>query len=283
MDHSGAPGARDRTHQPAGHDPVASAASVRVTATGSRGREVPVTLYGEGPPLVLVPGMDGTGLLFYRQIPLLAPRYRVATFPLRDDAREMRIHSQDLAGVIQSFSAGPAIVVGESFGGTVALSTALARPELVAELVVLNSFPFFRPQLRLRLAMTWLRLVPWKAMTLVRRLTAFRMHSRYTHRREIRRFLQLTRNTTREGYLNRLRVLTCYDIRDRLADIRAPTLLLAAARDHLVPSVQQAAHMAAHMPTAELRVLEGHGHICMIAPDFDLARLISEWRTAPSG
>jgi hypothetical protein len=35
--------------------------------------------------LVLVPGLDGTALLFYRQAPILARRFHVETFPLPDD------------------------------------------------------------------------------------------------------------------------------------------------------------------------------------------------------
>jgi 3-oxoadipate enol-lactonase len=238
-----------------------------------------IVVTGDGPPLVLVSGMDGTGRLFYRQVPLLARRYRVATYALRDDARGMGLLVDDLAGVVRGVSGphGPAVVIGESFGGAVALSFALAHPSLVAGLVVLNSFPRFLPQHRLDLALLALRAVPWNAMGLVRRLTAFRLHSRYTHRREIRRFLDLTADTTRHGYLGRLRILKDYDVRGRLSEIRVPTLFLAAERDHLVPSVEQARYMAARVPGATVRTLPGHGHICLIAPNIDLERILAEW------
>lgn len=224
--------------------------------------------------------MDGTGRLFYRQVPLLAKRYRVASYPLRDDAPRMETLVEDLAQVVRAIAPTrePAVVVGESFGGTVALSFALAHPELVAALVVINSFPRFLPQLRLHLAIFALRVLPWETMPLVRRLTAFRMHSRFTHRAELRRFLELTAGTTRAGYLARLRILTRYDVRDRLGELRTPTLFLAAERDHLVPSVTQARYMAARVPGASLRVLDGHGHICLIAPNLDLERILREWR-----
>jgi pimeloyl-ACP methyl ester carboxylesterase len=117
-------------------------------------------------------------------------------------------------------------------------------------------------------------------MSLVRHATAFRMHSRHTGREEIRRFIRLTEQTKRSGYVNRLRILTEYDIRERLAEISAPTLFLAAEKDHLVPSVAQAGYMAARVPGATLRVLPGHGHICLIAPDVDLAQILREWGAA---
>ena len=236
-----------------------------------------VCVTGRGPLLVFVPGMDGTGELFYRQAPTLSRDYRVVTYALRDDGT-MGDLVADLAAIITD--AGPherATVVGESFGGTVALSFALARPEMVERLVVLNSFPCFLPKARLHLAIAALRALPfpWVVMSAVRRLTAFRLHSRHTHAREIRRFLEVTARTTRAGYLSRLRVLRDYDVRARLGEIRAPTLLLASDQDHLVPAVDQARYMAARLPNATLRVLRGHGHICLIAPDLDLAEILA--------
>jgi pimeloyl-ACP methyl ester carboxylesterase len=240
-----------------------------------------LSIRGNGTPLVLVPGMDGTGELFYRQLPLLEPSYRVATYALRDSAWRMDDLVDDLSHVVDKVAGAEraAIVLGESFGGTLALSFAIAHPEQVRALVILNSFPYFAPQARLRLALLALSVVPWGLMGAVRRLTAFRLHSPETHRHEIRRFVELTRGATQEGYRNRLKVLTAYDVRDRLRDIRLPTLFLAAERDHLVPSVQQARFMAARVPGASLRVLSRHGHICLIAPHVDLAQILAEWRS----
>ena len=220
--------------------------------------------------------MDGTGRLFYRQVPLLARRYRVATYGLRDDADSMAILVDDLAAVIRAVAprGTPAVVGGESFGGAVALSFALTHPELVSALVVINSFPRFLPQVSLHFAILALRVLPWGAMSLVRRATAFLLHSRYTHRREMRQFLRLTAGTTREGYLARLRILTRYDVRDHLEAISAPTLFIASERDHLVPSVAQARYMAARVPGARIHTLPGHGHICLIAPNVDLELIL---------
>lgn len=241
-----------------------------------------VRIEGSGPPLVLVPGLDGTGRLFYRQVPLLARDYRVTTYALRDDAPDMTTLVEDLAAIVRRLSADdePAVVVGESFGGTLAMSFAIAHPELVRQLVVLNSFPYFRPQYRLWLAVSALGVVPWGVMGFVRRLTAFRLHSRYTHRAELERFLRETSYTTRDGYVSRLRILQRYDLRSRLAELQPPTLFLAADRDHLVPSLEQGTYMAERVPHATLRVLEGHGHICLIAPNLDLRAIIAEWQLA---
>jgi pimeloyl-ACP methyl ester carboxylesterase len=262
--------------------PDASRPLAPATSTPTRGKggeyQPNIRIEGSGAPVILVSGMDGTGRLFYRQVPLLARHFRVATYALRDTTADMDTLVDDLAAVVRAVATGgePAVIIGESFGGALALSFTIAHPELVRALVVLNSFPYFRPQYRLRLAIAGLGVMPWGAMRLVRRLTAFRMHSRYTHRAEINRFLREISYTTRVGYLNRLRILERYDVRSRLADINVPTLFIAADRDHLVPAVEQATYMVERVPGARLRVLAGHGHISHIAPNVDLDAIIAE-------
>jgi pimeloyl-ACP methyl ester carboxylesterase len=238
-----------------------------------------LSIEGTGEPVVLVPGLDGTGLLFYRQIPLIARRYRVASYALRDAATTMDSLVSDLRTIVEAVApkGRRVVVVGESFGGALAMSFALAEPDRVAGLIVLNSFPWYARQLRLRAAIGALHAMPWGAMRVMRRITTSRLHSRHTHPAEIERFLQLTTRTTRLGYLNRLRMLTQYDIRGRLHQLRPPALFLAAAQDHLVPAVEQAQFMAQRTPRAAVRVLAGHGHICLISPDIDLGRILREW------
>lgn len=230
-------------------------------------------------PLVLVPGLDGTGLLYYRQVPLLAGRYDVTTHRLRDSAVHLTELVDELHVGVEAAGGGrPVTLIGESFGGALSLSYALAHPDRVARLVIINSFPHFTPQTRLRLGYHLLRATPWGVMRVVRQLTAWRMHSPHTGREELRRFHELMRATTREGYLSRLRMLREYDVRARLPEITAPVLFLAADRDHLVPAVTQATLMASRVPHATLQVLAGHGHICLIAPDLNLGALLEDWQ-----
>ena len=239
-----------------------------------------LSIRGEGRAVVLVPGMNGTGELFYGQVPRLQRSCRVATYSLREDAESFDGLAADLAHIVDVVAPVErrAIIVGESFGGAVALTFALSYPEQVGALVILNSFPHFAPQLRLRLAIAGLSALPWGAMPLVRRLTAFRLHSPHTHRAEVKQFIKLTAHATRDGYINRLKLLRRYDIRDRLHEIRQPTLFLAAENDHLVPAVAQARYMADRVPSSVMRILRGHGHICLIAPDLDLAEILQEWQ-----
>jgi pimeloyl-ACP methyl ester carboxylesterase len=246
----------------------------------SNGYDPRISIDGQGPPLVLVPGLNGTGELFYRQIPSLRQAHRVATYSLRDDAPTLNALADDLAEVIREVAPVEqrAIVVGESFGGAVALTLALTHPERVSALVIVNSFAHLDSQVGLRLAIAGLTIVPWGAVSLLRRMTAFRLHSPRTGRAEIQRFISLTARATRCGYVHRLRLLRDYDVRHRLHEVCHPTLFLAAETDRLVPAVAQAAFMTHRVPSSHMRVLDGHGHICLIAPDLDLAEILDEWQ-----
>ena len=238
-----------------------------------------LTVRGNGRPVVLVPGMNGTADLFYRQVPLLERTYRVATYSLRDDAESLDVLADDLANIVDVAAASErqAIIVGESFGGAVALTMALRHPDRIRALAILNSFSYFAPQARLRLAIAGLRILPWGAMSLIRHLTAFRLHSPHTHRNEILQFIARTVHATRAGYIGRLTLLKQFDVRHRLRDIQCPVLFLAADHDHLVPSIEQARYMAERVPGSVMRVLEGHGHICLIAPGVDLRTILDGW------
>jgi 3-oxoadipate enol-lactonase len=228
--------------------------------------------------LVLVPGIDGTGKLFYRQIPSLERDFLVTATRLRDNAATMDDLVADLHEEVTRVAGdGRVSLLGESFGGALTLSYALAHPERVARLVILNSFAHFGSPARLWLGYQLLRATPWGMMHYLRKANARRMHSPQTERDEIRRFHDLMRSTTRQGYLSRLKMLRDYDVRRRLPSLAAPVLYLASDRDTLVPSVDQARLMSELTPGGTMRVLEGHGHSCLIAPDMDLAAIVAEW------
>ena len=172
----------------------------------------------------------------------------------------------------------PTILVGESFGGALALSFALAHPARVSGLVIVNSFPYFSPQFRLRLA-------------ILRRLAA--AVGRDAHRppgdsvanalaAHASRGLAALPDADAADDAVRLRQPAAHpDGLRRASSTRrdsAPTLFLAASDDHLVPAVEQARLMARDVPGATTRVLDGHGHICLIAPDLNLLEIVEAWQ-----
>ncbi len=235
------------------------------------------------PPIVLVPGIDGTALFFYRQQPRLSEHFDTVAFPLPTvDPASMTMESlvTDLAGLVEEISDSGAILLGESFGGALALSTALARPDLVRGLVIVNSFPCLDQRWRLTVAPRLLRIVPWGAMPLVRRYTSDRLHSPQTDKDEIAEFRRLSRFIDRNSYIRRLELLRDFDIRGRLAEVEAPTLFLAGDHDRLIPSTAWAHFMAERVRRSSVTVLEGFGHVCLIDDDLDLTDHVVPWWTS---
>ena len=232
----------------------------------------------EGDTIILVPGLDGTALLFYRQIPLLAQRFNVVAFPLPEDpTATMDSLADGLADLIEEVAPQGALLLGESFGGALCMTTALRRPDLVKGLVILNSFPQLHNKVQLRAGRVLMRLVPWAAMPYIRRGTESRIHSQHTNAEDLAEFHDRMLKIHPGGYRRRLEILDSYDIRDQLQQVEAPTLLLAGDQDRLIPSERWGRYMAERIPAAELVVLGGYGHVCLITHDLDISTHVVPW------
>jgi pimeloyl-ACP methyl ester carboxylesterase len=101
---------------------------------------------GDGPVMVLLHGLGGSHVNWIRLGPLLAERARVLAPDLpgfgytRPEARRTTVQANArwIDRFLQEVTQGPAILVGNSLGGLVAILEAVANPEMVAGLVLLN-------------------------------------------------------------------------------------------------------------------------------------------------
>jgi pimeloyl-ACP methyl ester carboxylesterase len=104
--------------------------------------------HGEGRPILLVHGCGGSALGYAGAIGDLARIGRVIAYDRRGSARSERPepyertsvteHADDAAALLEALAATPAIVIGSSYGGTVACDLALRRPDCVSALVLLE-------------------------------------------------------------------------------------------------------------------------------------------------
>lgn len=234
---------------------------------------------GDGPLLVSLPGLDGTGDLFYKQTPSLAARYRVALITLPDDLNSTYNDIADgVAGIIRELGDQRAVVVGESFGGTVALWFALLHPDLVDRLVIVNSFPRFRKR-----ALLWIGLMlahhAGRGFVWMMRSAgnSIGLLLDGVGREDRRRFYDAVRPVKLEGYARRLELIQDLDISARISEIKVPALFIAGGRDLLVRSAREAARMAARMPNAIVRIVPGAGHACLLGDKVCIAELLEEW------
>jgi pimeloyl-ACP methyl ester carboxylesterase len=232
---------------------------------------------GSGPLLVYIAGLDGTGQLFFKQSSLLARTHRVVTFRSRDTGRFTYDDlTDDVAAILRHLDESEAIILGESFGGTVALNFALRYPKMVEKLVVVNSFPRFRGRLRIRLAVALASGLPFRLLWPFRRLSnALGLFIDGVKREDRRLFWKAIRTVSGEGYARRLQLIAELDIEHRLSEIQAPALFIAGDRDLLVASRKEALAMAARMPDSTVKVIKAAGHACLLGSRVRLADLLA--------
>ncbi len=106
---------------------------------------------GEGPPVVLIPGLFGSAFGFRKVLPLLAAAgYRsIVVEPLgigtsgRPERADYSLTAQSdrVAAVLDTLRTGPAIVVGHSIGGSIAFRLAVRHPRLVEAIVSIEGGP----------------------------------------------------------------------------------------------------------------------------------------------
>jgi pimeloyl-ACP methyl ester carboxylesterase len=233
---------------------------------------------GRGPLLIYIAGLDGTGELFFKQAPLLATSYRVVTFRSRETGRfTYEDLADDVAAIIRDLGEQRATIVAESFGGGVGFTFALRHPDMVERLVIVNSFARFHGRVKIRLAILLNTILPAFVIAPTRVIAntmGLRADGIMPEDRE--RFFKAQRTVARAGYARRLRLIAQLDVEKRLAEIKAPTLFIAGDKDMLVPSVKEARRMAARIPNAKVRIIQGVGHACLLGSRVQLAKLLAE-------
>lgn len=97
-----------------------------------------------GPPLILLHGVTASWQSFMTLIPLLTPYWQVYALDFRGHGRSGKMpgrygvddYTADIREFLHSQLSGPAIILGHSLGGRVALDLAITSPELVQAIVV---------------------------------------------------------------------------------------------------------------------------------------------------
>jgi epoxide hydrolase 4 len=103
---------------------------------------------GKGPLIIMIHGFPDYWLTWRHQMQALAESYRVVAIDQRGynlsdkpagvENYDMRLLVEDVAAVIQACGENKAIIVGHDWGGAVAWTFAMARPEMTGKLIVLN-------------------------------------------------------------------------------------------------------------------------------------------------
>lgn len=229
---------------------------------------------GSGPPLVLIPGLQGRWEYLRPAVAELARCFRVLTFSLGSD--DLDGYARGVAAVMTDAGVERAVICGVSFGGLIAVRFAATYPAR-CESLILASTP--KPKLRLRPRhQTYLR-APWIFGPIFLAETPFRLHPEIRVAipdARARRQFSLRQLRTAIGspvslsaIAARARMITQEDVTADCSRISAPTLVLTGERhlDHVVP-VEGSSEYLRLIPNARGAVLERTGHLGSITrPD----------------
>jgi pimeloyl-ACP methyl ester carboxylesterase len=231
--------------------------------------------WGEGPPLVLVPGLAGGYELLGLLARKLARHFRVISYQLRgeDDCFALRRRfdladlAHDLAEFIDWHCLERPAVMGVSFGGVVALEFAARYPGRLEALVLQGAGARFQQGLIQRVAGTVLSRVLLPADNPF--INQF-FNLLFGGRQQGPLFDFVTRQcwqTDQSVMAYRYQLAEQFDMTGRLDRVRVPTLALVGDRDLLV-SDESLAELRAGVPDCRLVRLAGAGHLaCVTQPE----------------
>ena len=115
------------------------------------GVELYVEEHGSGAPILCIHGTGSSALLWGDALPELATLGRVIAYDRRGCGRSERPepylrtsvakHGDDAAALLDALGAGPAAIIGRSYGGDIAVDVALRHGERVRALALLEGAP----------------------------------------------------------------------------------------------------------------------------------------------
>lgn len=224
--------------------------------------------YGSGTPLLLIHGLGSSTLDWEYQIPALSQHYRVISLDLRGHGRSDKPRerysiagfAEDVAALIEHLSLPPVHLVGISMGGMTGFQVGVDYPELLKSLTIVNSAPEVkvkRPKDVLMVAQRWLfsRLLSLETIGKKLGRLLFPKAEQVELRLKVERRWPMN---DKRAYLASLNAIIGWGVRERLARITCPTLVVTADHDYTPVASKQA--YVDELPNARLLVVEDSRH-----------------------
>ncbi len=225
------------------------------------------------PLILLIPGLDGTGRFFDSQLDSLSRVYRPLPWAFRPRADfDFPDLVREMAPAVKNEAPGSVTLVGESFGGAIALHFVLAFQDRIRQLALINGFPYYPRRAGIALGCMFAPALRWYGIRSIKNCLTDRLLASEGITEEGRRhYRDVVRLIDPAAYRRRLELVREADLRARLTDIAVPTLIFAAGRDKIVPSMRAAAFMAARIPNTRIHRFPNAGHALLLTPGFTLA------------
>ncbi|MGY3212026.1 alpha/beta fold hydrolase [Mucilaginibacter sp. HD30] len=258
---------------------------------------------GNGPTLMLLHGFPDNIQLYDYLIPYIAGQFHIITFDFlgwHKSSKPIAYHytaadqRAELEAVIQYFEVTNVWLVAHDASGPPAINMALDHPELIAKLILLNTYYSKMPTTRKPEAI-WMFSTPvvrivtgWVARNfkLINRLTYYRqigkfitnkirrdelvpqLYQSFADPKNFRAFLKLNKDLDSAVYQNTLRV-------PELKNLALPVHIIFGADDpYLNAGVAKSFHEI--MPTSTFKLIESAGHYVQVDQPEQIAECLVE-------
>jgi pimeloyl-ACP methyl ester carboxylesterase len=242
---------------------------------------------GDAQPLVFVHGLSGSWQNWLEQLPPFAAERRVLTLdlpgfgysPMPEQKLSIAGYARLLDKLLAQLGVDAAAVVGNSMGGFIGAELAIAFPQRVERLVLVSAaglsthehpgstrvLPAMRHAERVLMASGAWAATRSDAVARRARLrdAALGVVVRHPDRLPAALAAEQIRGAGKPGFVQGLEAVLDYEIRERLAEIACPTLIVWGDHDRLI-NVRDADVFAELIPNSRKVVFEDTGHMSML-------------------
>ena len=231
--------------------------------------QICVTKAGAGTPLLLVHGLGMSSALWGNQIPAFEQRFTTYALDLRGFGRSSKPSyagayaidelARDVASVIQQLDIAPCHILGTSMGGFVALSLAIAQPQLCNKLVLCHTAP--RMSIPANVLTTRLHALARMSLAEYAPIVCEQALGVNASRSLHDWLSRMIEDNDKRAYTQVLSEgLSDFDVTDNLAHIAHSTLVITGEDDRVLPA-SGGREIAAAIEQAQLVEIAGVGHI----------------------
>jgi pimeloyl-ACP methyl ester carboxylesterase len=172
----------------------------------------------------------------------------------------MAAFAGDCASILKDLECYPAHVMGISLGGMVAFQLAVDYPDLIRKLVIVNAVPDLVPSSIQDMLSYWQRLLIIRLLGMEKmgQVLADRFFTGPGQESLKAVFVKRWSENHKPSYRASLKAAFGWSIRDRLGEIKAPTLVIGADGDYF--PVEDKVAYTALIPEARLVVVNNSKH-----------------------
>ncbi len=223
----------------------------------------------DGPTIVFVNGLLTDTASWNGHLPFFEAKYRCLVYDCRgqgqsskpDHIYETSMHASDLASLVDALGINKAHLIGLSNGGAAVLDYASTHPEQVTATVVSGAYPYVDTILKVKLT-SWVKAMEYGGSPLRFDVaTPWVWGGRFLEENYegLLPYREKGANMPIEWAMNLVKGAMVHDIRDKLAQVSAPTLVIVGEEDVLTPPAL-ARYITERVPNSELYIHQGRGH-----------------------